>query len=358
MKILFRHNKNEKWEHLNHTGYSGEAHLRDILFEDPDIIPIEDVSSGAELSQIRLILKEVGLPGSGSTDLVGIDKNGNIFIIETKLATNPEAKRAVIGQILEYAAFLHKREIDWLDDIVKREKNGVSITQHFEKELDWDEEEFEQKLRDNLQEGTFTLFIVVDEMNPDLKRTINYMNDVLRVRIYALELRYFKEKAGIEILVPNVYGEEKRVISKPPIPWTPERFFEDAENRVDDETQRTLRKLYDFSYRLGSVDFGSGRTIGTFRVSLPYKGELIRFFVVSPHRAWNWFAFDLMLKKGVDKPLILDYMRQLMSLGFQFDEAKVTEVGVPFDVTILNDEEKFSAFEKYTFELKEKLLKQ
>jgi len=101
------------------------------------------------------MLKEVGLPGSGNTDLVGIDKNGNIFIIETKLATNPEAKRTVIGQILEYAAFLHEREVDWLDAVVRTEKNGVGITQHFEKEPDWDKEEFEQKLRDNLQEGTF-----------------------------------------------------------------------------------------------------------------------------------------------------------------------------------------------------------
>jgi len=358
VKILFRHNKHEKWEHLNHTGYSGEAHLRDILHEDPDILPIEDISSSAKLSRIRLMLKEVGLPGSGSTDLVGIDKSGNIFIIETKLATNPEAKRAVIGQILEYAAFLHGREVEWLDAIAKREKNEVGIIQHFEKESDWDKEEFEQKLRDNLQEGTFTLFIVVDEMNPDLKRTINYMNDILGVGIYALELRYFKEKAGIEILMPNVYGEQKRVISKPLIRWTEARFFEDAKNKVDDETQRTLRKLYDFSKRLGSVDFGSGRTIGTFRVSLPYKGELIRFFGASPDPAWNWFAFNSMLQKGMNKPVILAYIRQLTSLGFQFDEAKLTEVGAPFDVTKLNDEGKFSAFEKYSLELKEKLQKQ
>jgi len=356
VKILFRHSKHEKWEHLNHTGYSGETHLRDILYEDPDILPIEDISfSSTKLSRIKLMLKEVGLPGSGSTDLVGIDKSGNIFIIETKLATNPEAKRAVIGQILEYAAFLHGRELDWLDAIVRKERNGVGIMEHFEKEPDWDKEEFEQNLRDSLQEGSFILFIVVDEMNPDLKRTINYMNDVLGVRIYALELRYFKDKSGMEILVPNVYGGEKR--PQPPRIWDEKSFFEEARNIVDEETQRTLRKLYDLSKRLGSVDFGSGRTIPTFKVSLPYKGKLVRFFVASPHLAWNWFAFNSMLQKGIDKQVILDYVSQLTSLGFQFD-AKAIEGNPPFDLTKLNDEEKFSAFEKYTLELKEKLQKQ
>jgi len=51
----------------------------------------------ADLASIKLMLKEVGLPGAGSTDLVGIDVKGNIYIIETKLAKNPEAKRQVIG---------------------------------------------------------------------------------------------------------------------------------------------------------------------------------------------------------------------------------------------------------------------
>jgi hypothetical protein len=359
MKILFRHPRGEKWEHLSHTNYTEETKLRDILHQDPNIIPVEDVSSDTELSPIKLMLKEVGLPGSGSTDLVGIDKNGNIFILETKLATNPEAKRTVIGQILEYAAFLHKRELDWLDATVRKEKNGIGIAQYFEQEPEWDKETFEQKLQDNLNQGTFKLFIVVDEMNPELQRTINYLNNVLRVDIYALELRYFKEKAGIEILVPNVHGRKKQVTSAPPAPqWTEARFLEDAKIKVDEETQRTLRKLYDFSRILGNVDFGSGRTIGTFRVRLPHKAESINLYVISSRGRRSWFGFKSMVQKGVDKALILEYVKQLKSLGFPFDETKHVEAYPEFDVAILNDEEKLSAFEKHTIELKEKLQKQ
>jgi hypothetical protein len=323
------------------------------------VIPIEDIQSDTELSPKMLMLKEVGLPGSDSsraTDLVGIDKKGNVCIIETKLAINSQAKREVIGQILEYAAFLYEKGIDWLNDVAKRQR-GISIVQYFEKDLDWDKESFEQNLRDSLNEGKFKLFIAIDEMNDELQTIISYMKNILDVEIYALEFRYFKEKAGLEILVPDVHGGKKGVISHPLPLWTERKFFDDAEKKVDAETLQTLQKLYDFSKQLGMVDFGSGRTTGTFRVSLTYKGEPVRFYVISPARSWNWFAFKSMSQKGIDKTLVLAYVRQLKSLGFPFDEAKHVEADAGFDVAILNDEEKLSAFEKYTIEFKDKLAK-
>jgi len=356
MKVLVRKQKEKGWISLPSEGYSGEAHLQEILFRDPDIVPVEDISSDTELSPIKLMLKEVGLPGSGATDLVGIDKNGNIYIIETKLARNPEVRRQVIGQILEYAAFLHEKGLDWLDDVVKKQKK-VSISEYFDKlnDPDWDKESFEQNLRDNLNSGTFKLFIAVDEMNPDLQRIINYMENVLSMEIYALELRYFKDKDGMEILVPNVHGGKK----KPPKPlptWDWDRFVEDAKKKVDAATLATLQKLYEFSLQLGKVDFGKGRTYGTFRVWLPYKNDEINLYVITSTGKGNWFGFKSMVGKQVDKGLISEYIKQLKSLGFKLDEKKHVEVYPTFETAILNQEEKFSEFKKYTNELKEKLL--
>jgi len=59
---------------------------------------------GDERKPIRVWVREAHLPGSGLTDLIGLDEDGNISIIETKLASSQEIKRKVIGQILEYAA--------------------------------------------------------------------------------------------------------------------------------------------------------------------------------------------------------------------------------------------------------------
>ena len=356
VKVLVRKQEEKGWISLPSEGYSGEVHLQEILFRDPDIVPVEDISSDTELSPIKLMLKEVGLPGSGATDLVGIDKNGNMYIIETKLARNPEVRRQVIGQILEYAAFLNEKGLDWLDDIVKKQKK-VSISEYFDKlnDPDWDKESFEQNLRDNLDSGTFKLFIAVDEMNPDLQRIINYMENVLSMEIYALELRYFKDKDGMEILVPNVHGGKK----KPPKPlptWDWDRFVEDAKKKVDAATLATLQKLYEFSLQLGKVDFGKGRTYGTFRVWLPYKNDKINLYVITSTGKGNWFGFKSMVGKQVDKGLISEYVKQLKSLGFKLDEKKHVEAYPTFETAILNQEEKFSEFKKHTNELKEKLL--
>jgi hypothetical protein len=48
-----------------------------------------------------VFIREAGLPGSGYTDLLGVDERGNILVVETKHARNDEVRRKVIGQVLD-----------------------------------------------------------------------------------------------------------------------------------------------------------------------------------------------------------------------------------------------------------------
>ena len=355
MKILIRRQGENRWCSLSYEEFKEEADLQKILFEDPDIIPVKDLSD-ADLAQVKLMLREVGLPGSGSTDLVGIDAKGNIYIIEAKLAKNPEAKRQVIGQILEYAAYMHEEGFDWLDSVVKKQK-GVGLSEFFEQQDDpnWNKEVFEQNIADNLALGRFKLFIVVDKINPDLQRIINYMRNILKVEIYALELKYFKDNnAGIEILVPIVHGGKKPPPTRPP-KWTWKTFRKDAENRVDEDTLKTMDQLHEFSCRIGRVDFGSGKVYGTFKLFLPYKDGKFDLYVVRSAAKGGWFGFKTMLQKGVKRELIQEFIRNLKSLGFPLDENKHVERYPQFDVTILNEKEKLLKFKQYVKELKKKL---
>jgi hypothetical protein len=346
VKILIRTNQREKWEHLKHTEYSGEAHLQDILYHDPDVIPVEDIFSGTEPAPIRLMLKEVELSGSGYVNL--------IYIIETKLAKNPEVKREVIGQVLEYAAFLQDKEVDWLEEITEKQTQ-FTLAHHFEKERDWDRESFMQNLQDNLKNGAFKLFIVVDETNPALQKTINRMNSHGE-EIYTLELKYFNNN-GTEILVPGVHAGkiQKEMINKSRGYWTEEKYFEEAEKSLADEVARqTLRRLYAFSRQIGIVDFGAGRSVGTFRLHLQYKNSSEKLYVISYNPQFSWFAFREMLHHGVNKELISDYIKKLKTLGFQLDETTDAERDPQLDISVLNDPEKFEAFKKYSIRLKEK----
>ena len=118
MHIAIRVNKTAGWQFVEGTPYPDEAFLRDRLYEEPQLIPAREIGLDPEAAVVTL--REVGLPGAGSSDVVLIDSDGKIVIVECKLASNPEKKRAVIGQVLDYASSLAGLSYDDLDERVRR----------------------------------------------------------------------------------------------------------------------------------------------------------------------------------------------------------------------------------------------
>lgn len=352
MKILYRSNSRQKWEPLKDKSYSDESHLQDLVYEDPTTIPVEDIDSDAELAPIEVIVKELAL-GIGSSDIVGIDAKGNIYIIEAKLAKNPEAKRAVIGQIMEYAANLWGRDLGWLEDRVK-EKRKKGISEFFEKREDWDREAFEGNLKNSLLKGKFKLLVVVDRVNEELKRIITYVNQVLGVELYALELTYFKDEKGAEILVPSIHGGIRKPPSHPRV-WDEDSFFEDVKTRITDPgTLQTMREIYDFSKQNGKVVFGKGAIYGTFRFRIPYRSKDVDLFSIQSDGESNSVNFRNLTDAGVDSVTVTEYLMQLKSLGFPFDEKEDLKRYPTFKLDILNDESRLSAFKKYAIDIKKR----
>jgi len=103
MNILVREPQGT-WRPIQSHKYEGEGSLQDLLNKSPGIIPLESLGGTRRLP--RLFVREVGLSPSSGADLIGIDEEGGITIVECKLASNPEIKRKVIGQLLEHAGYL------------------------------------------------------------------------------------------------------------------------------------------------------------------------------------------------------------------------------------------------------------
>jgi len=103
---------------------------------------------------------------------------GDIGIIECKLATNHESKRKVIGQVLEYAAHLWEFEYGALDERIEG-KTGRRLAELVKEAAgeEWNEEDFQQTVEHNLQSGSFVLIIAVDELNETLKRIVRFVNE-------------------------------------------------------------------------------------------------------------------------------------------------------------------------------------
>jgi hypothetical protein len=279
MEILVRKKGEKEWRKVSEQRFQNEAELQNILYESPEIIPIEKL--GGNLPEPKLFIKEAGLPGSGNTDLIGIDEKGGITIIECKLATNADIRRKVIGQVLEYAAYLWQMTYDQFDDICsKAEQWGEKhLADRMREKMEgteetWAEDDFRDSVVSTLSKGDFRLIIAVDALNDELKRIIQFLNSRGEgfSQIYALEMRHFSNER-LQMLVPELFGPPP-----PPPPtgrryWTEAEFLKDVEDKkCEKDVAETIKKLLDFAKRNGKIKWGTGAARGSFTFNEPKMG--------------------------------------------------------------------------------------
>lgn len=80
-----------------------EAWLRDTLFINPEIIPTDDIDS--TFGPLVPLCKELRTD-AGLIDAVFINERGRLTIVECKLWKNPQARREVVAQALDYVSAL------------------------------------------------------------------------------------------------------------------------------------------------------------------------------------------------------------------------------------------------------------
>jgi len=177
-----------------------------MLYDSPELIPIQNDGD------VAVFIREAGLPGSGSTDLLGVDSRGNILLVETKLARNQEARRKVVGQILEYASFLWRMSFDEFDDLFVRRREKSLLALLADEVPDFDSETIKEAIRRNLSRGKFQLLIAVDQINDELERIISYFAECGgEVHLEALELELYVD-GPTQILVPKRYGTKSETV--------------------------------------------------------------------------------------------------------------------------------------------------
>jgi hypothetical protein len=286
MKIMVKTNSKGMWQKVEEWAFGKEVALQELLAANPDLIPVEML--GDERKPFRVSVREAGLPGSGQTDLIGIDEDGNIAIVEAKLAANQDIKRKVIGQILEYGAYLWKKSYTEFDEIVRARRNGRSLIDLMQEapkeEEDWSADDFRDAVTDNLNEGRFGLFIVVDEINEELRRIIDFLSSksLGDLHLYALELKYFKTEQG-EVVLPQMYGSGESTASRPGSAiWDETRFLaRAAETLGESDELHLLRDMYEFLKECRYVlKWGRGKDAGRVAFRLPDSGSKDGFITV------------------------------------------------------------------------------
>jgi hypothetical protein len=235
MKILVR---DESGVRALEEGFATEAELQEFLREHPDLMPLEEIDLNAP--GLLCIGWEVGL-ASGAEDILYIDRNGLLTVVETKLRKNPQARREVVGQVLEYAAQMAtwssadvalQAERFFADSACPEQYRGCTLEKALRlfvesgegpPELSYDY--FLGQVQANIDSGHFRLIIAIDDPPEPLLKTVEFVNRFSqRFEMYLIQLKRFRDLARDQnIFVPALFG--KVAGRRPGLAWGWDRYI-------------------------------------------------------------------------------------------------------------------------------------
>ena len=140
----------------------GEAYLQKLAFEHPSCLPIAAIDRAYE--DLIPVCMELNTP-AGRLDALYVTPAGRLVILEAKLWRNPEARRKVVSQILDYAKEFSRWDYEDLQREVSRKlgrKGNALFELVAERHPDADEAQFVDEVSQTLARGRFLLLIVGD----------------------------------------------------------------------------------------------------------------------------------------------------------------------------------------------------
>lgn len=199
------------------SGYN-EDWLQDLLHTQPSVFPIEQVESG--FGDLIPLCRELplmfGAGRAGSLDNVFITSSGGIVLIEAKLWRNPQARREVVAQAMEYAAAVFRMNYEEFEETVIRARRNETLpfARIFDLVQAYDpsvgEAEFVEAVSRNLSRGRAIIAVVGDGIREDIAPLAELLQSHAGQRFtFALvELGvYATPTEGIRLVMPSVLAK-------------------------------------------------------------------------------------------------------------------------------------------------------
>jgi hypothetical protein len=183
-----------------------EAYIQALVHEHPACLPIAEID--AMFSGPVPICTELNTP-AGPIDNFMVTPSGLPVLVECKLWRNPEARREVVSQILDYAKELSR----WSSSDVQREvshrlkRDGnplLDMVRAVDPEVD--EQQFNDALTANLRRGRFLLLIVGDGIREGVEAIAEYLqlHAGLHFSLGLVELPIYVMPNGDRLVAPRV----------------------------------------------------------------------------------------------------------------------------------------------------------
>jgi hypothetical protein len=155
------------------TGPYDESWLQKLLFTTRALLPIEEIE--ATFTGAIPVCRELETD-VGPLDLLFINEHGLLTFVECKLWRNPEARRKVVGQILDYAQEISRWSYEDLDEAV-RKAVGRGLWDIARDAFGLDQEAtYIDRVTRHLRNGTFLLLVVGDGIRENTEAIAGYLN--------------------------------------------------------------------------------------------------------------------------------------------------------------------------------------
>lgn len=270
MSIIISRN-GKKATPVEESKIKDESQLQHYIADNPEVIPLDQVKESPEFFVVGV---EVDTK-SGPVDAIGLDSDGEIYLIETKLEQNSD-KREIIAQIFDYAANIWKTDgstdefIENLD-VKVQELRDMTLQQKIQQDFTLDATEANKvlsTLRNNIDGGYFRFVICMDALDERLKDLILYINYNSKFDIYAVDFEFYRYE-DMQIVKPQLYGAEVKKdlatstsATKPVYTESTEDvFWEYADSHIhegilDDKRKEVLKRLVNTTKQVAEATKG------------------------------------------------------------------------------------------------------
>ena len=195
-------------------GSVDEARLQELLFDHPECLPIPAIDSA--YADAVPICRELRVD-AGSIDALFVNHLGRLTLCEFKLWRNPQARREVIGQILDYAkdlASLRYEDLQRQVSLALARQGGNALFELVrERHPNVVEAEFVDNVTRHLRRGEFLLLIVGDGIREGVEKIVDFVqrHSGLHFNLALVEAALYRDTADRLIVQPRVLARTEIV---------------------------------------------------------------------------------------------------------------------------------------------------
>lgn len=343
-----------KLQSLTEQPYGNEDLLQKLIVDYPDLLAGDQIDETTPrrwilVSREMAVPLEEGGPNQMSLDHLFLDQDGVPTLVEVKRSSDTRIRREVVGQMLDYAAHAVAY---WSAETLRArfearcESAGQDsmqpVAQLIETEDDADVEAFWGQVKTNLQAGRVRLIFVADEIPPELRRVVEFLNRFMDpVEVLAVEIPQYVGQ-GIKTLVPRLIGQTAETQRKSTggavsgRRWDEASFFQALEERKGADEASVARRILEWARpQVTQVPWGRGSKNGSFVPILNHKEKDHQLFAVWTYGTIEIYFYWYQNKEPFDseekRRELLDRLNAIDGVSLP-DEVIAKRPGIPLSI--------------------------